>query len=123
MKRVAVFLSVALCACGECGAEDSNSANYLVPGCQIFLRSRSQVQGLTVDELTRMAQCKGIIDAIAYVASQLPPDLSSCPPDGITTQQSIRVVLAYVLARPAQMHDDFTNLTIQALHQAWPCKR
>jgi hypothetical protein len=108
MKRVAVFLSVALCACGECGAEDSNSANYLVPGCQIFLRSRSQVQGLTVDELTRMAQCKGIIDAIAHVASQLPPNLSSCPPDGIDTAS--KRLAEEISHEETLTHDEFAML-------------
>jgi Rap1a immunity proteins len=51
----------------------------------------------------------------------LPPDASSCRPQGVTTGQMVRVVVAYIERRPERMHEDFRRLAIEAWHEAWPC--
>jgi hypothetical protein len=33
----------------------------------------------------------------------------------------VRVVVAYIEARPARVHEDFRNLALEALREAWPC--
>jgi Rap1a immunity proteins len=48
---------------------------------------------------------------------------STCLPNGVTQGQMVRVVAYYIDARPARQHEDFTQLTIEALRAAWPCRR
>jgi hypothetical protein len=31
------------------------------------------------------------------------------------------VVIAYIEAHPQRMNDDFTELALEAMHDAWPC--
>jgi Rap1a immunity proteins len=42
--------------------------------------------------------------------------------DGVTVGQEIMVVVAYIDARPARMHENFGVLALEALRTAWPCK-
>ncbi len=39
-----------------------------------------------------------------------------------TVGQEVRVVVAYIDARPARMHEPFIALALEALQKAWPCK-
>ena len=50
-----------------------------------------------------------------------PPRL--CVPNLVTREQTVRVVIAYIDARPARMHEDIRGLALEALINAWPCKR
>jgi hypothetical protein len=43
-------------------------------------------------------------------------------PDKVTINQASRVVIAYIEARPARMHEPFNELALEALRDAWPCK-
>jgi Rap1a immunity proteins len=43
-------------------------------------------------------------------------------PDGVTREQAVRVVIAYIDAQPAWMHENFGVLALEALREAWPCK-
>jgi hypothetical protein len=56
--------------------------------------------------------------SLAFLRHQLCLDI----PDGVTTGQEVRVVIAYIDARPARMHEDFRSLALEALRAAWPCK-
>jgi hypothetical protein len=45
-------------------------------------------------------------------------------PEGQTTvAQQVRIVAAYIDARPNRLHEDFRVLALEALKDAWPCKR
>jgi len=39
-----------------------------------------------------------------------------------TVGQEVRVVVAYIDARPARMHEPFIALALESLQKAWPCK-
>jgi hypothetical protein len=65
--------------------------------------------------------CIGIVAALAAAARAFPPGFSTCVPQGVTYGQMIRVVVAYIERQPQQMHEDLRQLTILALHEAWPC--
>ena len=41
----------------------------------------------------------------------------------VTLGQMVRVIVAYIDARPARVHEDFRLLALEALVDAWPCKR
>jgi hypothetical protein len=38
-----------------------------------------------------------------------------------TNMQGVRIVLQYIDARPARLHENFNKLAAEALRQAWPC--
>jgi hypothetical protein len=45
-----------------------------------------------------------------------------CVPKEVTVGQQIRVITAYIDARPNRLHEDFRELAWEALKDAWPCK-
>src|SRR4051794_16854802 len=58
----------------------------------------------------------------AYTAQLLPPEMRSCPPKRVTSEQVVRVVVAYIERRPQRMHENFKELALEALRDAWPCR-
>ena len=93
---------------------DTQSANYLMPGCRNFIRA-----GAT-DNPVLQGLCAGSVNGIAWGVS-----LASllCTPDEVTLSQEVRVVVAFIDARPARMHEDFRELAFEALLNAWPCRK
>src|SRR5262245_3262642 len=103
------LFSVALFFSGSAVAAYNTSANTVMKGC------RSYIAGDRYNEPFLQGVCTGEIDAIV--------DLSrSCAPNGSTLGQAVRVVAAYIDARPARSHEDFSTLALEALKDAWPCR-
>jgi hypothetical protein len=105
-------------------AQQSLSANSLVPHCQEW---RAVVEGRgtyppTLSSALHQGVCVGTVVGLSFTAELLPPGIRSCPPKGVTDGQMVRVALAYIERRPQRMHEDFRQLAIEALHEAWPCK-
>ena len=68
--------------------------------------------------------CVGIIDAINFMMSELPPEEKehrTCPPANVPLDQTVRAVIAYIEARPKRMHENFKTVVMEAVHDAWPC--
>jgi hypothetical protein len=87
-------------------------ASEVMRGCHAYIAQ-------TVDESFDQGTCSGEVT----VLMQFGPRFGICPPVGATIGQGVRVVVAYVDKRPARLGDDFTALAIEALKEAWPCKR
>lgn len=93
-------------------SDDVASANYVMPGCRGFMERETRnthVEGT----------CNGIVRAMFFFGST---NLGFCPPKGATVGQAVRVIIAYVDQRPAQMHLPFEVLALRALTGSWPCK-
>jgi hypothetical protein len=45
------------------------------------------------------------------------------PDDDAYSMQIIRVIVRYINERPERMHEHFELLALEALQQAWPCRR
>jgi hypothetical protein len=119
MRAIAFGLLAAVLAVEGAEAQtDTESANHLLPGCQMYLREQGVVRSPF-----EVAMCLGLIDGLTFVtetfARFLPASISSCPPRGVTKQQQVRVVVAYIERRPERMHEPFKILALQALHEAW----
>ena len=69
------------------------------------------------NEWLKMGYCAGVINEIMYAARDV------CIPKGVTNEQGVRVVVAYIDRILARMHEDFAKLANEALAVAWPCKR
>jgi hypothetical protein len=121
-------LALAVTAAGR--AEDIDSANYILPACQDFLNRKQPYTG-------GQGFCAGTIAGISFVGKDLRRlrlDYTSesgawitwvyCLdiPDKATLNQAVRVVVSYIEARPARMHESFAELALEALRAAWPCK-
>jgi hypothetical protein len=118
---VALALTVTAAA-----AQVNSSANEMMPHCRNALDPKSP------ENLYAQGACAGTIAGIAFVAVSLnalsPSDdnvrreLCVNPPATGTRGQLVRIVVAYVDARPAWMHEPFNQLALEALRAAWPCK-
>jgi hypothetical protein len=116
---VALALTVTAAA-----AEGMNSANDVMMGCRSYLNTFSA-------EPMKEGHCLGFIEGIVSMggsvgrspaAAAAVPGLCLNPPAGSTVAQGVRVVVAYIDARPARMHEFFVTLALEALRTAWPCK-
>jgi hypothetical protein len=120
--------ALALSVTAAPAAEDTSSANYIMPGCRDAATEKPAPM-----TLFKSPFCMGIIEGISFMGQWVTLELESNPvgqrrisclsiPDGVTVNQKVRVVVAYIDARPARMHENFKVLTIEALRAAWPCK-
>jgi len=66
-------------------------------------------------------ECVGIIEGILFARSA--GSETSCLPNGVIIDQGVIVVVQYIDARPARLHESFKLLVFEALQAAWPCKR
>ena len=115
MTRYVVAILIALTM--PTRAEDNKgSANSYMPGCRGFIADNWATGERNAYQ---RGQCIGFIAGLIYEASGT--DL--CVPSGVTHEQGVRVVIAYIDARPQRMHESFGQLAHEALTAAWPCKR
>ena len=92
--------------------------NLAFLGCKGFVEDQAKNA-----ELVSAANfCSGVVHGLAYVGKILPPEQQSCAPPTSDARQLARVVINYIEAHPQRMHEDFRMLTLEAFHQAWPCK-
>jgi hypothetical protein len=117
--RAALVLMIPLTtANGATAQTDTASANWIMPGCRAFIDDgrRMEAHAFTA------GVCVGRVDILLLVGRGLPSDARFCPPKGVTRQQAIRVAIAYIDARPGQMHEPFAFLAMAAFQEAWPCR-
>jgi hypothetical protein len=102
---------------GGAGAQQqrntTNSANSMLPHC----KSDTGGRGIFMEGV-----CSGSIATLGFVGPILDDAYRFCFPDGATNEQMTRIVIAYIEARPARMHEDFRDLALEALRAAWPCR-
>jgi hypothetical protein len=99
---------------------DRHSANFVLPGCKTVIGEGRE--GINVAE---QGYCLGVMDTLGLISSILNEHSWSCIeyPKGSTVNQGLRVVVRYIEARPQRMHESFAFLAIEALHNAWPCRK
>jgi hypothetical protein len=126
LAAVPIWLSIGLSAAYAAGPP---SAEEMLPGCKIFL---SAAEGLADNAalnrnpglLVTTGRCWGMIEAITSAAYSLGICVPSKPalPEGPTIKQITRVVINFIEAHPAKMHEGFIPLAVQALSGVWRCK-
>jgi hypothetical protein len=114
----AIFLEVLAAALLVTNADaqsdtTNGSANFMVPRCQTFLAAVSGVRLSGVGVAVEAGYCGGAVYGLMF---------ATCHPSDVTVAQAIHVTLAYIQRRPQRMHEDFRTLTIEAMHEAWPCR-
>jgi Rap1a immunity proteins len=99
-----------------------------MPSCRGFVDRKS-------GNAFEQGHCVGIVEGILYMGVNLTEfKFSNDPlplwanlrcvdmPNGVTGAQAVRVVIAYIDARPARTHEKFRELALEALRTAWPCR-
>jgi hypothetical protein len=113
MRRAAVLATVILLSSlARAAAEDvATTGSELLPACRDFAEGRYEARGL------RTGVCVGAV----YSTLTLLPNV--CAPESATLQQSVKVVTNYMLRHSEQLQMDITVLSVNALTEAWPCKK
>jgi hypothetical protein len=94
------------------------TGNELFPACRRFVDEK-----LNRDTVFLGAVCAGIVSGTSYMGNLTETGLTCLNiPDGVTLGQEVRVVVSYIEAHPAKMHESFRKLALEALRTAWPCK-
>jgi hypothetical protein len=91
---------------------DEHSANYWLPFCQAALDIRGSYSPASVSV---QARCLRTIAGLLY------DNRNICVPHEALSGQAIRLVVAYIQARPERMQEDFMDLANEALLEGWPC--
>lgn len=113
MRRALFLLTLSLLSASPVSAQPLvNSANYLMPGCNAFLKK------LNTETFTAGA-CFGLVSGIAFGGSAI----NICLPSGVTSDQAVLVVVNFINRNAARMHESFRGLAYEALIDAWPCKK
>jgi hypothetical protein len=89
---------------------DMDSANAVMPGCIEVIESTQQAGFWG-------GYCLGIVRAMV----NLSPTFNVCIPSGVTSGQSVRVVVQFINQNPARMHEGFQVLLMDAFRKNWPC--
>jgi hypothetical protein len=93
-----------------------DSANFWLPRCQKLLNALEDRAITGPANEFEQGVCLGMIISVEAVSGV-------CAPLSATKQQGTRVVVAYIQARPARMHESFLKLALEAMKAAWPCPK
>jgi hypothetical protein len=114
-RIILLALAVGL-ASGAKAEPDMRSANSRLPGCKAFVDGRS-------DDPIGQGYCAGLVEGIAlWVGSSGLAYACAHIPAGVTSGQTVQVVVRYMEQRPNRLHEPFAVLAAQALADAWPCR-
>src|SRR5215470_13597108 len=115
-KRHAIGIATAVGVLSQQGVASAqsqkSSANYMTPRCREFVYSTNR-------DLFLQGVCAGSVETLIFFLDR--SRFGICVPKEVTVGQAVRV--AYIDQRPERMHESFRQLAIEALPQAWPCRR
>ena len=106
-----ITLAVSVISPGARAQQDTNSANYIMLGCEAFL-----LDPIPPPRLLVAGVCAGIIDTLQAIKPNI------CLPAISTRRLLVRGVVTYINNNPARLHENFIDLAGEALEQTWPCK-
>jgi hypothetical protein len=112
-KRHAIGIAAVMALLAQpCAAVAQMSANDVMPGC------RELTDG-TGKKLVLQGYCRGVVQGLLSFGDLV----GICSPNQISIAQAVRLITLYIDQRPARIHEDFTDLALEALHHARPCRR
>jgi len=98
------------------------SAYLVMPGCRALianLEPDNYQKGLCLGTVYGLGVGLRILQDLREAGEKMP---WGCVPQEVTVGQQIRVITAYIDARPNRLHEDFRELAWEALKDTWPCK-
>jgi hypothetical protein len=115
MTKYAVAILLALTMPANAQINPRSTANDMLSGCKGFIGDKTPP---SLKEALTQGRCGGFVAALVYARS-----VFSCVPEGATPEQGAGIVVKYIEARPKRRDEPFGKLAVEALEEAWPCKR
>lgn len=137
MLRGAVAAAVfGMATTAQAVTPDTASANYQLPYCKLMFNMLSSYSRDPVpsDQMFQAGYCFGQVSGLSMFARSvklLQDEEQSVTlrrfacadiPREVPPEQRVRVVIAYIEARPERMHERFEFLALEALRMTWPCR-
>jgi hypothetical protein len=128
-KTFLTALTVLTITTADAAVEDPNSADFMLPFCQLTPKEMSA----DINKASNYGRCLGVVQGISQMfslleeaqaagAARLDPLLCTSIPADITNEQLVTVVVKYGEAFPELTHRPFTVVAMSAMRLAWPCK-
>lgn len=124
--RIAVALCVvsifALPARSQSNTDGTmGTGNYLIGACQLAVSAQDNPNSLiTAQDELKIGYCVGMSHG---VTDTLVVNQQACLPNGVTLGQEVRVVEKFLQDNPAKLNQPGATLVIQAIEEAFPCKK
>jgi hypothetical protein len=100
---------------------DTESANYVLPGCKALLAITEGREMLDASSALGAGYCMGVLKTLPEIYFWR--DKCSIQFPGIfSVQQMTLIVVRYIEAHPERMNIPFLILAEDALRDAWPCR-
>lgn len=97
--------------------------NKLLSQCKIAIRGNA---GADTNDAFQAGLCFGLVQGVQETLlaydNDLPKVKRTCIPDGITKNQSVKIVYKFLEDNPKYLHELETILVIAAFQDAFPCK-
>ncbi len=121
-RNALVLLLAMVPATAATAANNSQSANSIMPGCNAWIAQLSRGSTALGSNVFLAGECLGIVGTILYFSRDFSFSSAACPPASVTYNQAVQIVTAYINARPQRIQERFIDLATEALHDAWPCR-
>jgi hypothetical protein len=122
MKTTLATLGLLLAANTAWAQEGLHSGNDLLEGCRIASDPQHYANTtITVRMAYRAGLCGGFVSMGVAHARYMEKERRSCPPDGVTTGQVLKMLVKYLDDYPQMLNGDLRGVTLIVLKNAWPC--
>jgi hypothetical protein len=126
LMLVITFVLVMLCQ-GQ-AQENRGSANYMLPFCQTWLKVAVERDPEVVGSIFKTEEpirrpppgmCAGLVVGVAETLRMVE---LACPPEHVSDEPLVRMVIAEIEKHPEQLGEDFIVLASEVIMASWPCK-
>jgi hypothetical protein len=115
MRTIVTALAMLVTASAANAQADIDTANYMLPYCKQFVNPPVDHVPSAMEALS-IGFCAGMVSGIGFSDAR-----DICTPGEAMLNQMVGVVVAYIEAHPARVHENFKLLAAEALRSAWPC--
>jgi hypothetical protein len=124
---IACALSICSLSEGQESQKDTESGNYFLPMCSKMLDVWNAPKAqYTKEEQVEFLHCHAFIDGVTatlyiWKAAMQKDKAPVCIPQGVTSEQTDRIVVKYLKDHPEELHQPFGILVFNSLSAAFPC--
>jgi hypothetical protein len=122
MKLASTLAALALFAMPAAAGAGNEipDGNKLLHDCRIHESSKSTDGPLNA---LSTGYCQGFVKGVLQAAAFVDPPLVCQPPEGVALGQAVKVVLQHLEDHPELRYMSELEVTLDALRQAYPCKK
>jgi Rap1a immunity proteins len=100
----------------------------MLPLCKTWLkiaieRNRDAIKQIIVDDPSRLTTAGMCAGEVVGVVEAMRTSGLICPPDGVTNDQLVRIVVTEIESHPEGLHEDFIVPASAIFMATWPCRK